>query len=70
MDYAPWFYSVTHGGVWFWIVWVYLIAYLLAFCVLYPAAAIAAHGLGRARAVLTGIASFAAYQGFIFLFLR
>jgi hypothetical protein len=70
MDYEPWFYSVTHGGVWFWIVWAYLGLYLLAFLVLYPAAIIAVHRLARGRAAVAGIAGFAAYQGFIFLFLR
>lgn len=70
MDYEPWFYSVTHGGVWFLIVWVYLGLYLLAFCILYPAAAMATHGLGRGRAVVVGLVSFAVYQGFIFVFLR
>lgn len=70
MEYEPWFYSVTHGGAWFWIVWVYLLAYIVAFSVLYPATAIAVHGLSVTKAIATGIASFAIYQGFIFLFLR
>jgi hypothetical protein len=70
MEYEPWFYSVTHGGAWFWIVWVYLGLYLIAFCILYPAAAKAVHSLERGKAILAGLVSFAAYQGFIFVFLR
>jgi hypothetical protein len=70
MDYEPWFRSVTHCGVWFYIVWVYLAAYLVYFCVFYPSAARIVHRLNWPRAVVAGLAGFVAYQVFIFVFIR
>ena len=70
MDYEPWFHSVTHGGAWFYAVWVYLAAYLVYFCVLYPTAARTAYGLNRWSGLVAGISGFVAYQTFIFVFIR
>ena len=70
MDYAPWYASVHGGGIWFWIVWAYLILYLAAFLVLYPAALRAVHSLSRQRAAVAGTIAFFVYQGFILIFIR
>jgi hypothetical protein len=70
MDYEPWFHSVTHGGAWFFGVWAYLALYLVCFCVFYPSAVRAVHGLSRSRALGAGLAGFVAYQLFILVFIR
>jgi hypothetical protein len=70
MDYAAWRASVDGFGVWFWIVWAYLVVYIAAFAVLYPAAVRAAHHLAGPAAWVAGLAGFALYQGFILLFIR
>jgi hypothetical protein len=70
MDYAPWFQSVTHGGAWFYLVWVYLLAYVAYFCAFYPAVVRVVHRLSGYRAALAGLAGFVAYQAFVFVFIR
>jgi hypothetical protein len=70
MEYGPWFHSVTHGGVWFYIVWAYLIAYVVYFCVFYPTVVRAVYGLSWPKALVVGLAGVVAYQGFIFVFIR
>jgi hypothetical protein len=51
--------------------WAYLSAYLVAFLVLYPIAVSAAHPTLRLRrAVATGWAAFAVYQGVLLVFIR
>lgn len=70
MDYEPWFHSVTRGGAWFYVVWVYLAAYVVYFCILYPSAARTVHRLDRWRGVAVGLVGFVAYQVFIFIFIR
>ncbi len=67
MDYGPWYASVHGGGVWFYIVWAYLLAYLAAFGLLYREAIGAAHRLARGPAWIAAILAFGAYQGFIIL---
>jgi len=52
------------------LVWAYLIAYLLAFLVLFPAVVSTVHRLPGARAVAVGVAGFAVYQGFVYVFIR
>jgi hypothetical protein len=70
MDYEPWFYSVTHGGAWFYVVWAYLVVYVVCFCVFYPTVVRAVHRLSWPRAALVGVTGFVAYQGFVFIFIR
>jgi hypothetical protein len=69
-DYAAWYASVQAGGIWFVVTWLYLTLYLAAFLWFYAVAAAVAHRLAGYRAALAGLTGFAAYQGFILIFIR
>jgi Yip1 domain len=70
MKYQLWFYSVTHGGVWFYVAWIFLLMYCAYFFVLYPIVVRVVHRLRWAYSILIGSFGFVVYQGFIFVFIR
>lgn len=70
MDYGAWRQSVDSFGPWFFLTWAYLIAYVVLFLAFYAAIGRTLHGLNRWRAAVCGAAAFAAYQGFILIFIR
>jgi hypothetical protein len=70
MEYREWFASVHGGGAWMYIVWAYLILYLALFLVFFAVTAEVVHRLPWRRAAIAGTVGFAAYQGFILIFIR
>ncbi|HZP19806.1 MAG TPA: YIP1 family protein [Bauldia sp.] len=69
-DYAAWYASVQGGGFWFVATWTYLTLYLVLFLWFYARVVAAAHGLAGYRLAVATLAGFAAYQGFILIFIR
>jgi len=65
-----WMYDITHPSLTLGLVWTYLSMYALAFLVVFPIVAAAAHRLRAVPAIAVGWASFAVYQGFLFIFVR
>ena len=65
-----WTYDITHPGLTLNLVWTYLSLYILAFLVVFPFVAAAVHRLRAVPAMAIGWASFAVYQGFLFIFVR
>jgi hypothetical protein len=70
MDYGAWRRSVDGFGPWFFLTWAYLIAYAVLFLAFYVAVARTLHRLEGWRAATCGVVGFAAYQGFILIFIR
>jgi len=58
------------SGGWFVFTWATLVAYLVLFVVAYPVAVASATRLRTWRAAVAGLAAFAAFQGFEFVFIR
>lgn len=52
------------------LIWTLMIAYAAAFVALYTIAVASTHRIGRARACVTGVVAFAAYQGILLIFNR
>lgn len=70
LDPQVWMREVTHLSSTLGLVWVYLLAYLIAFGVSYPAVARVAHGLSGWRARTIGWSSFVVYQALLYVFIR
>lgn len=67
---AAWMAAITQPTAVLALVWFYLLAYTAAFLLLFPAAAARVYGLRARGAIAVGAASFAIYQGFLFVFIR
>jgi hypothetical protein len=65
-----WMHDITHPSLTLGLVWTYLSLYTLAFLVVFPIVAAAAHRLRVVPAIVIGWASFAVYQGCLFIFVR
>ena len=65
-----WLEAVAHPTVTLGIVWAYMSVYAVAFLVLFPMVASAAHRLSVRAAVAIGWTGFAIYQGVMYIFVR
>ena len=70
IDEASWERSIAEFGGWFWFTWVTLVVYIGIFAVAFPLAVRHALRAPWSIAVPLGLAGFAVFQGFEYLFIR
>ena len=70
IDEAAWEASIANQSGWFYFTWTTLIVYLILFAVGYSFAVRVATSASWPRAIGVGLAGFAVFQGFEYLFIR
>lgn len=70
IDPAHWMTEIVRPSPILAMIWCYLVLYLIAFLVLYPALVRQVHGLNGRKALLVGWAGFLVYQALLLVFIR
>jgi hypothetical protein len=65
-----WEQSIASQGGWFVFIWAWMVLYLVLFVVAYPLAVRVASRASWPKAIAIGVAGFAVFQGFEYIFIR